>query len=110
MRSRSDRASRQLSAASPLLAGLAIDLEPLVEAIADEVERRVVRLLEAERAKSAPRGGALSVREAAQELRVSENTIGRMIQDGRLASLKVGARRVVPRGAIDAYLATQARA
>lgn len=47
---------------------------------------------------------ALSVREAARTCGLSRATIYRLIADGKLETLKIGARRLVPVGAIDALL------
>jgi excisionase family DNA binding protein len=52
---------------------------------------------------------ALSVKEAAQACGLSRATIYRLIADGKLATLKIGARRLVPIGAIDALLAGGAK-
>ena len=47
---------------------------------------------------------ALSIRETAQMCGISRATIYRLIAEGRLTTLKIGARRLVPLGAIDALL------
>ena len=47
---------------------------------------------------------ALSIRETAQACGLSRATIYRLIEQKKLATLKVGARRLVPVGAIDALL------
>jgi excisionase family DNA binding protein len=47
---------------------------------------------------------ALSIKEAAQTCGLSRATVYRLIADGKLATLKIGARRLVPVGAIDALL------
>jgi excisionase family DNA binding protein len=85
--------------------GVVVDLGPLVEAIAAQVEARVARLLQLEHQAADGRTGALTIPEAAEALRVSEATVGRLLRDGALDSVKVGARRVIPWPAIEAYLA-----
>jgi len=45
---------------------------------------------------------ALSIEEAARTCGLSRATLYRLIADGKLTTLKIGARRVVPVGAIDA--------
>ena len=47
---------------------------------------------------------ALSIRETAQACGLSRATIYRLIEQKRLAMLKIGARRLVPLSAIDALL------
>ena len=47
---------------------------------------------------------ALSINEAAETCGLSRATLYRLIADGSLATLKVGARRLVPISAIDALL------
>jgi excisionase family DNA binding protein len=47
---------------------------------------------------------ALSIRETAQACGLSRATIYRLIEQKKLATLKVGARRLVPVGALDALL------
>ena len=47
---------------------------------------------------------ALSIRETAQACGLSRATIYRLIEQKKLATLKVGARRLVPVGAIDDLL------
>ena len=47
---------------------------------------------------------ALSIRETAQVCGLSRATIYRLIEQKRLATLKIGARRLVPLSAIDALL------
>jgi excisionase family DNA binding protein len=46
----------------------------------------------------------LSIRETAQACGLSRATIYRLIEQGRLTTLKIGARRLVPVGALDALL------
>ena len=48
---------------------------------------------------------ALSVQETARAVGVSRATVYRWIEQKRLATLKIGARRLVPVAAIDALLA-----
>jgi excisionase family DNA binding protein len=47
---------------------------------------------------------ALSIRETASTCGLSRATLYRQIKDGKLATIKVGARRLVPAGSIDALL------
>ncbi len=47
---------------------------------------------------------ALSIRETAQVCGISRATIYRLIAERKLTTLKIGARRLVPLGAIDALL------
>jgi excisionase family DNA binding protein len=51
---------------------------------------------------------ALSIRETAQACGLSRATIYRLIEQKKLATLKVGARRLVPVGALDALLSGHA--
>ena len=52
---------------------------------------------------------ALSIREAARTCGISRATVYRLIADGKLATLKIGARRLVTIAAIDALLAGGAK-
>jgi excisionase family DNA binding protein len=52
---------------------------------------------------------ALSIPEAVQTCGLSRATIYRLIADGKLSTLKIGSRRLVPVGAIDALLNECAR-
>ena len=47
---------------------------------------------------------ALSIEEAAKTCGLSRATLYRLLNDGKLTTIKVGARRLVPVGAIDALL------
>ncbi len=47
---------------------------------------------------------ALSIREAADACGLSRATLYRLIAEGKLTTSKIGARRLVPVGAIDALL------
>jgi excisionase family DNA binding protein len=47
---------------------------------------------------------ALSIEETAKTCGLSRATMYRLIGEGKLATLKIGARRLVPVGAIDALL------
>ena len=47
---------------------------------------------------------ALSINEAAQVRGLSRATVYRLLKDGKLTTVKIGSRRVVPVGAIDALL------
>jgi len=49
---------------------------------------------------------ALSIQEAARTCGLSRATLYRLMADGRLTTLKIGARRLVPVGALDALLST----
>jgi excisionase family DNA binding protein len=49
-------------------------------------------------------GLAFSVPEAARELRISRALIYRLIKDSKIKTIKVGARRLVRREAIDDFL------
>ena len=52
----------------------------------------------------APERRALSIKEAAQTCGLSRATLYRLIADGKLTTLKIGARRLVTTTAIDALL------
>jgi excisionase family DNA binding protein len=52
---------------------------------------------------------ALSIEETAKTCGLSRATLYRLIADGSLATLKIGARRLVPVAAIDALLNGGAR-
>ncbi len=56
-----------------------------------------------------PERRALSIKEAAQTCGLSRATVYRLIADGKLTTLKIGARRLVPVGAIDTLLNGGAR-
>jgi excisionase family DNA binding protein len=88
--------------------GVMVDLAPLVDAIAGQVEARVARLLQLEH-QATERRAALTIAEAAEALRVSEPTVERLLRDGTLESVKVGARRVIAWAAIEAYLSRPAQ-
>jgi len=47
---------------------------------------------------------ALSIPEAARTCGLSRATLYRLIADGKLTTLKIGARRLVPVGSLDALL------
>jgi excisionase family DNA binding protein len=47
---------------------------------------------------------ALSIRETARTCGLSRATLYRLLKDGKLTTIKIGARRLVPVGAIDALL------
>jgi excisionase family DNA binding protein len=51
-----------------------------------------------------PERKALSVNETARAVGISRATIYRLVQQNRLATVKIGARRLVPVAAIDALL------
>ncbi|HEU4425025.1 MAG TPA: helix-turn-helix domain-containing protein [Pilimelia sp.] len=50
------------------------------------------------------------VPEAATYMGIGERTLRRMIADDEIESIKIGARRLVPRHVIDAYLKAKAEA
>ena len=54
--------------------------------------------------KQSPERRALSVGEAARAVGISRATLYRLVQQKRFATLKIGSRRLVPVGAIDALL------
>jgi excisionase family DNA binding protein len=51
-----------------------------------------------------PERRALSVVEAAQAVGISRATVYRLVQQRRLATVKIGSRRLVPVSAIDSLL------
>ena len=52
---------------------------------------------------------AFSIKEAAEICSLSRATLYRLIADGKLTTLKIGARRLVPLTAIDALLSGSAK-
>jgi excisionase family DNA binding protein len=54
--------------------------------------------------KEPPERRALSISEAAQACSLSRATLYRLLADGRLATIKIGARRLVTPAALDALL------
>jgi excisionase family DNA binding protein len=52
---------------------------------------------------------ALSIKEAAEACNLSRATVYRLIADGKLATLKVGSRRLVPVASIDTLLSEGAK-
>lgn len=46
----------------------------------------------------------MSVREVADELRVSSRTVERLIREGRLRSFRLGTRRLIDRADLEAFL------
>jgi excisionase family DNA binding protein len=52
---------------------------------------------------------ALSIEEAAKTCGLSRATIYRLLNNGKLTTIKVGARRLVPVGAIDVLLSGGAK-
>ena len=56
-------------------------------------------------AKQSPERSALSVTETARAIGISRATLYRLVQQKRLATVKIGSRRLVPVGEIDALLA-----
>ncbi len=57
---------------------------------------------------SSPERKALSVSEAAGTIGVSRATVYRLLQQKRLVAVKLGARTLIPVGALDALLAKAA--
>lgn len=51
-----------------------------------------------------PRRGCLGVEDAARILKVGRSTVYDLIRSGRLRSIKIGRRRLVPRSALDALI------
>jgi excisionase family DNA binding protein len=56
-------------------------------------------------AKQSPERRALSVKETGEAVGLSRATVYRLIGQNRLATVKIGSRRLVPVGEIDALLA-----
>ena len=52
---------------------------------------------------------ALSIAETAETCGVSRSTLYRLLADGKLSTLKIGARRLVPVAALDALLSPAAK-
>jgi excisionase family DNA binding protein len=48
----------------------------------------------------------LSIRQAARELGVCRTVVYELIRDEKIKSVKIGRRRLIPRDAIDAFIAT----
>lgn len=82
---------------------VSIDLAPLVDAIGVCLEAILTRQLEGLALRTVHEQ-ALDVPAAAERLGISPAATWRLIRSGRLDSLKVGGRRVVPSSAIDAFL------
>jgi excisionase family DNA binding protein len=82
---------------------VSIDLAPLVDAIGARLEAILSRRLQG-LATGTAHDQALDVPAAAERLGISQAATWRLIRYGRLDTLKVGARRVVPSSAIDAFL------
>jgi excisionase family DNA binding protein len=51
-----------------------------------------------------PERRVLSIQEAARTCGLSRATLYRLLKDGKLTTVKIGGRRLVPVGAIDALL------
>lgn len=79
---------------------LAAAVEELVEAIRAEVRDEV------ERASGKPDRLLLSIVEACEVLGLSRTQVYSLVSAGRLRTLKVGRRRLVPSSAIDDYIAS----
>ena len=88
------------------VAGLAVEfvdafVDRLVEGLLEEVERRAEQL-------AAERSGdraAIDTRAAAARLGISQRGVERLVASGRLPSLQVGRRRLIPVQAISRLLA-----
>lgn len=52
-----------------------------------------------------PSRRALTIPEAAKELRISERSVARRVADGAIASVKIGSRRLIPASEIGRILA-----
>ena len=52
---------------------------------------------------------ALSIREAAHACGLSRATLYRLLRDGKLSTVKIGRRRLVPVNALDALLSGDAK-
>jgi excisionase family DNA binding protein len=50
-----------------------------------------------------------TVEEAARRLRIGRTTVYELMRDGRLDSVQIGRRRLVPAAAVDSYLSSIAR-
>jgi len=59
--------------------------------------------------RTPPREGLATVREAAAQLGVHPQTVRRLIQEGRLESVRIERGLYVPRGALDELVARQHR-
>ena len=79
-----------------LLRALSPELVAAVERLVDE--RVEARLAECENGSKPP---WLTISDAAEYLRVSPSTIGRMLKQGRVSSTYVGRRRLISRKDID---------
>jgi excisionase family DNA binding protein len=47
----------------------------------------------------------LSIRQAARELGICRTIVYELIHDGRIDSVKIGRRRLIPRDAVEAFIA-----
>jgi excisionase family DNA binding protein len=52
---------------------------------------------------AAPR--LLSIRQAAREINIGRTAVCGLLRDGKLKSVKIGRRRLIPRDAIEAFIA-----
>ena len=83
------------------------DLRALLsDAFVAELERLVDERVERALADRAPDSGSpwLTLADAAQRLRVSERTVARLVDRGRLRTTTLGRRRLVHRDDLDALL------
>jgi excisionase family DNA binding protein len=75
----------------------------LIAALTQLVDDRVERAL-ADRGAPEPGSPWLSLAEAAERLRVSERTVARLVERGRLRTTTLGRRRLVHRDDLDSFL------
>lgn len=78
-----------------------VDADLVLDALADLLVERVAAKL-AERRAEPER--LLDVAEAARRLGIARSTLYSLIAAGRIATVKLGRRRLVPEGAIDQLL------
>jgi excisionase family DNA binding protein len=78
-------------------------VERLVEGLLEQVDRRAEQLA----AERSGERAALDIRAAAARLGISQRGVERLVASGRLPSLKVGRRRLIPVQAISHFLADE---
>ncbi len=78
-------------------------VEALAVELAAEVQRLVVEVTELTERPASP-ALSVSVDEAARLLGVGRTTVFTLLDEGTIRSVKVGARRLVPRKALDEFL------
>lgn len=99
------------------MTALSTPQQPLPQWLVDAVMGLVGAAYEAGRADvlgSAERdepevGGSLTRTEAAAVLRISKTSVDNLIRSGALASYTAGTRRLIPRSAVDAYMAGETK-